>query len=54
MKTLTKLIYAAFGAVTLAVGAVTAQGALGDLFASINGSGFNNGGFIGHKFDIVL
>jgi sugar lactone lactonase YvrE len=46
MKTGTRLIYVAFAIVMLAIGAVTAIGALGDLFASINGSGFNNGGFI--------
>jgi hypothetical protein len=37
MKTITKFIYTAFASVTLAIGAVTAQGAVGDLFASING-----------------
>ena len=46
MKTLTKLIYTAFAAGVLAIGAVTANGALNDLFASINGSGDNGGGFI--------
>ena len=37
MKTITKLIYAAVTVVSLAPGAVTAQGALNDLFVSING-----------------
>jgi hypothetical protein len=46
MKTITKLIYAAFTVVSLALGAVTANGALNDLFASINGTGDNGGGFI--------
>jgi hypothetical protein len=46
MRTITRLIYAAFAAVTLAIGAVTANGASGDLFASINGNGNNGGGFI--------
>jgi len=46
MKTLTKFIYAAFVAVTLATGAVTANGALNDLFASVNGAANNGGGFI--------
>ncbi len=46
MKTITKFIYAAFAAVTLALGAVTANGAPGDLFVSINGTGENDAGFI--------
>jgi sugar lactone lactonase YvrE len=46
MKTITKFIYAAFAAVTLAIGAITANGAVGDLFASVNGNGMNGGGFI--------
>jgi len=46
MKTITKLIYAVFTVVSLALGAATANGALNDLFASINGSGDNGGGFI--------
>ena len=46
MKTITKLIYLAFTVVILAIGAVTANGAPNDLFASINGSGDNGGGFI--------
>ena len=46
MKTITKLIYAAFAVVSLAIGAVTANGALNDLFASVNGNAHNGGGFI--------
>src|SRR5438094_1991563 len=46
MKTITKFVYAAFAVVILAVGAVTANGAPADLFASINGSGQNDGGSI--------
>jgi hypothetical protein len=46
MRTITKLIYAAFVAVTLAIGAVAANGAVNDLFASVNGAGNNGGGFI--------
>src|SRR4026207_455432 len=46
MKTITKLIYAAFTVVSLALGAVTANGALNDLFVSINGDGSNGGGSI--------
>jgi sugar lactone lactonase YvrE len=46
MKTITKFIYAALAAVTLAIGAVTANGALNDLFASVNGAANNGGGFI--------
>jgi len=46
MKTITKFIYAAFAAVILATGAVTANGALNDLFASVNGAANNGGGFI--------
>ena len=46
MKTITKFIYAAFAAVTLAIGALTANAAVGDLFASVNGDGLNGGGFI--------
>ena len=46
MKTITKLMYAAFTAVVLAIGAVTANGALNDLFASVNGDTHNGGGFI--------
>jgi sugar lactone lactonase YvrE len=46
MKTITKLIYTAFAVVTLTIGAVTAQGAVNDLFISINGDGSNGGGSI--------
>jgi len=46
MKTITNLIYAAFAAVILATGAVTANGAVNDLFASVNGAANNGGGFI--------
>jgi hypothetical protein len=46
MKIMTKLIYSAFVVVVLAIGAVTANGALNDLFASINGDGSNGGGSI--------
>ena len=46
MKTITKLIYSTFAVVTLAIGAVTANGALNDLFASVNGDTQNGGGFI--------
>src|SRR6266496_340996 len=38
MKTVTKFIYAAFAVVFLALGTVTANGARGDLFASIDGT----------------
>jgi sugar lactone lactonase YvrE len=47
MKTkLTKLINGAFAVTLLTIGAVTAQGALNDLFASISSDGSNGGGFI--------
>lgn len=46
MKTITKLIYTAFVVVLFAIGAVTANGAPGDLFVSINGTGENGAGFI--------
>ena len=46
MKTITRFIYAAFAAVALAVGAVTANGAVNDLYASVNGDTHNGGGFI--------
>jgi hypothetical protein len=45
MKTITKFIYAAV-AVVIAMGAVTANGAVNDLFASVNGAANNGGGFI--------
>jgi len=46
MKTITKFTYAVFGALTLAIGAVTANGAVNDLFVSINGNGSNGGGSV--------
>lgn len=46
MKTIAKLIYATIAVVGLAVEASTANGAVGDLFVSINGNGFDGGGFI--------
>jgi sugar lactone lactonase YvrE len=44
MKTITKFIYAAFAVVVVVIGTVTANGALGDLFVSINGG--NGAGLI--------
>jgi sugar lactone lactonase YvrE len=47
MKTkLTKLIYSAVAVVNLTTGAVIANAAPGDLFASINGTGENGAGFV--------
>ena len=46
MKTITKIIYSAFAVVILTLGALTANGAPGDLFVSINGSGQNGAGSI--------
>jgi sugar lactone lactonase YvrE len=46
MKTITKLIYAAFAVLSLALGAITANGALNDLFVSINGDANNGNGSI--------
>ena len=46
MKTITKLIYGALAVVSLAINAVTANGALDDLFVSINGDGSNGAGSI--------
>ena len=46
MKTITKLIYTAFALLVLGIGAVTAKGAVNDLFVSINGTGDNGGGSI--------
>ncbi len=46
MKITTKLICLAFAVISLATGAITANGALNDLFASINGNASNGGGFI--------
>jgi sugar lactone lactonase YvrE len=41
-----KIIFVAFGVVILAMGTLTTTGAPGDLFASVNGTGGNGGGFI--------
>jgi sugar lactone lactonase YvrE len=46
MKTITKIIYSAFAVAILTLGALTANGAHGDLFVSINGSGQNGAGSI--------
>ena len=46
MKTITKLIYSAFAVVVVTLGALTANGAPGDLFVSINGTGENGAGSI--------
>jgi len=46
MKTTMKFTCAVFAIVTLAIGALPANGAPGDLFASINGAGGNTAGFI--------
>ena len=46
IKTITKLIYGALAVVSLAIGAVTANGALDDLFVSINSDGANGNGSI--------
>jgi hypothetical protein len=46
MKTLSKFIPPALVVVVVAMGAVTANGALNDLFASVNGAANNGGGFI--------
>ena len=48
MKTITKIMHSAFAIVIFAIGAVTANGAVNDVFASVNGSGSNGGGFIYH------
>src|SRR5262249_34791929 len=45
-KIIIKLTYSAFAVIILATGTITANGAVNDLFASINGSGDNGGGFI--------
>ena len=47
MKTITKFVYSAFAIASLAIGAVTANGAVNDLFVSVNGFG-NGGGSIYH------
>jgi len=46
MKTISKLIYVAVSVVSLAIGAVTVNGALNDLLVSINGTGANGEGLI--------
>jgi len=46
MKTITRLIYAGFAAVALAIGIAGANGAPGDLFVSINSTGENGAGSI--------
>lgn len=46
MKTMTRLIRAAFAVGILALGALIAKGAPGDLFASVNGNDQKGGGFI--------
>jgi hypothetical protein len=46
MKTITKFVYSAFAIASLAIGAVTANGAVNDLFVSVNGFGNNGGGSI--------
>ena len=48
MKTITKFVYSAFAIASLAIGALTANGAVNDLFVSVNGTGQNGGGFIYH------
>jgi sugar lactone lactonase YvrE len=46
MKKTTKFIHAAFAVAIFTIGALTATGALNDLFVSIGGDGSNGGGFI--------
>ena len=46
MKTITRLVYDAFAIVILVLGTLTANGAPGDVFASINGNDQKGGGFI--------
>jgi len=46
MTTTTKIIYLAFAVAIFTLGALTANGALGDLFVSINGNGPNGSGSI--------
>ena len=46
MKTIIKIIYAAFALLILTMGAVTSNCALNDLFASIGGNSENGGGFV--------
>jgi len=47
MKTITKFVYSAFAIASLAIGAVTTNGAVNDLFVSVNGFG-DTGGSIYH------
>jgi hypothetical protein len=46
MKPMTEFIYAAFVVLTLAISTLSANGAVNDLFVSLNGTGANGGGFI--------
>jgi sugar lactone lactonase YvrE len=46
MKTIRKLAYVSLAIAVLAIDAPTADGELGDLFASLTGTGENGGGFI--------
>ena len=46
MKRMTNMIYAALAIASLAIGTVTVNGALSDLFASVDGDTQNDGGFI--------
>src|SRR5882762_4611294 len=46
MKTIMKLAYLTFAIAVVAADAPTANGELGDLFASLTGTGLNGGGFI--------
>jgi hypothetical protein len=46
MKTITKFTGAAFATLAVAIGAVTANGAIKDLFASVNGQNIDGGGFV--------
>ena len=46
MKRTTNLIYLAFALFALAIGVASANAAVGDLFASVNGDMHNGGGFI--------
>ncbi len=46
MKTITTFIYAAFAVLTFAMGTLTVDGAVNDLFVSVDGTGDNDGGFI--------
>jgi hypothetical protein len=46
MKTVTRSNYVAFVVLILAIGTLTVNGAVNDLFVSVNGTGNNGGGFI--------